>query len=123
MFLDLDFLNDMSHLILLISLVVSAGGTLALTYVSGKSVKTDMSIKRNWLPALSDTEPHRFFIGGMDQLHTWIIRIMKMASSPDDDGDRHPFSYDSQAIKIRGGHLCQTNHLSSRSLNGQVYYF
>ncbi|MBS2970598.1 hypothetical protein J9317_17780 [Metabacillus sp. KIGAM252] len=123
MFLDLDFLNDMSHLILLVTLVVSAGGTLALAYVSGKSVKMDMSIKRNWQPDISAPKPCRYFIGGMDQLHTWIIRIMKMASSPDDDGDRHPFSYDTQAIKIRGGHLCQTIHLCSRSLNGQVYYF
>ncbi|WP_123919452.1 hypothetical protein [Bacillus sp. FJAT-42376] len=123
MLLDLDFLNDMSHLILLITLIVSAGGTLAMVFSAGKSVKADVSFHHTWQKAVSDPKPYRFFTGGMDQLQIWIIRIMKMAAAPDDDGDRRFFSYESRALKIRGGHLCQTNHPCSHFLNDQVFSF
>ncbi|MGD6817154.1 hypothetical protein [Metabacillus sp. 84] len=121
MLMDLDFLNDVSHFIMLISLIVSAGGALALTFAAGKNVHAGLPFKDGFTPAVSDRKPPRLFTGGQDKVHAWIINVMKMAAAPDDDGDRRPFSYIPVYPTIRGGHTCQTNHPYSRSLNGLAF--
>ncbi|MTH53761.1 hypothetical protein GKZ89_10125 [Bacillus mangrovi] len=109
MLFDLDFLNDVGNLIVLFSLIISAGGTLAAAFTAGKALKADLSVKSMWQNACSDPKPSRLFTGGMDQILIWISRIMKMASAPDDDGDRRPFSYTQQAKQYEEGIYAKPN--------------